>query len=276
MKTLPNECLLGIFNNLQTCNGNLFYRSLFSCLLVNRKWCRIIIPILWSKPTLRNKMFIRTCLLLLNVEEQALLIPFNITLPNNSTPLFKYTSYISHLNCRSNDLGLGIKYWLENEFHFNFEAFPLISIIKYSLIKMFLRTNIGYNQLGSECGKIIAETLCINTTLTSLNIERNQLGSESGKVIAEALCKNNTLTSLNIGFNKLGSECGKTFAEALCINTTLTHLNIEFNLLGSESGKAITEALYVNTTLTSLSIKCNQLGFKCELAIAEAIRRTFN
>src|SRR5690242_10913031 len=98
MIMLPNECLFEIFNNFlsnyQTDYQN-DYKSLFSCLLVNRQWCRIIIPILWSEPKhyFKDKRLIRIYLFSLNAEEQAQLIPFKIFLPNNPKPLFEYESY---------------------------------------------------------------------------------------------------------------------------------------------------------------------------------------
>ena len=38
--------------------------------------------------------------------------------------------------------------------------------------------------------------------LTSLNLTNNQLGSEGGKALADALCKNTMLTSLNLNENQ--------------------------------------------------------------------------
>src|SRR5260364_52237 len=95
MITLPNECYYIIFNNLRN-----NYKNLFSCALVNRQWCRIIIPILWSEPThhFEDIRLIRIFLLTLNAEEQGLLIPFKITLPSFPKPLFEYTSYITSVN----------------------------------------------------------------------------------------------------------------------------------------------------------------------------------
>ncbi|GES86186.1 hypothetical protein GLOIN_2v866766 [Rhizophagus clarus] len=42
---LPTECMLEIFKHVQT-QGS----GLYSCLLVNRYWCKNIIPLLWSRP----------------------------------------------------------------------------------------------------------------------------------------------------------------------------------------------------------------------------------
>src|SRR6266540_4976462 len=45
----PIECLEEIFNNLEK---NI--SSLHSCLLVNRTWCKLIVPILWRWPFFMN------------------------------------------------------------------------------------------------------------------------------------------------------------------------------------------------------------------------------
>ncbi|KAF0525702.1 f-box domain-containing protein [Gigaspora margarita] len=138
MITLPNECYYAIFNNL--CHD---YKNLFSCALVNRHWCRVIIPILWSKPKLKNIKLIRIFLLTLNVNEQALLIPFKITLPSHPKPLFEYTNYITSIN--SDYLHNGVRSWLTCE---GFEMYKrdeasheLENAVESSLIVMLLRTS---------------------------------------------------------------------------------------------------------------------------------------
>ncbi|KAF0508687.1 f-box domain-containing protein [Gigaspora margarita] len=234
MITLPTECIFEIFNNLQNYDGSLLYKSLFSCLLINRQWCRIIVPILWSNPALCDKSFIRTCLLSLNSEEQSSLIPFNIILPKNSKPLFEYTSHITSIN---NNLSDGINDWLKNESH-RFLNEPM-NAIKCSLISMFLRTSrklkylsfsgIIYNHI------ILAENISENTTLISLNFSHNYLNSQERKLILLALSKNSSLTSLIFNDNQLDSEDGKILEKVLSKNT-LTSLSIVYGQLDSESG----------------------------------------
>ncbi|KAF0451919.1 f-box domain-containing protein [Gigaspora margarita] len=139
MITLPNECYYMIFNNLRPDHKNLFL-----CALVNRHWCRLVIPILWSDPEehFTDIRLIRIFLLTLNAEEQALLIPFNITLPNHPKPLFDYTNYITSIN---NYLYYGIRNWL---YDIKYKPFitecELENAVKCSLITMFLRTSNRY------------------------------------------------------------------------------------------------------------------------------------
>ncbi|KAF0547089.1 hypothetical protein F8M41_000876 [Gigaspora margarita] len=235
MIKLPNECLFEIFINLKGYN-----RNLFSCLLVNRQWCRNIIPILWSGPVpFYNRKFIRTCLSGLNVEEQTQLIPFEVILSNNPILLFDYTTYITTIDISSDN---GIIDWLNHE---GYRSHGLISYkyvaqsIKYSLVAMFLRTCIKLKDLNVHnigCNKImnlLAEILYKDTTLTSLSITSSNLDYE-GEKIAVALCKNTTLTSLSLENNQLGLKDGKALAAALCKNTTLTSLYLYNNKLCSE------------------------------------------
>ncbi|KAF0521651.1 f-box domain-containing protein [Gigaspora margarita] len=150
MITLPNECLSEIFNNFGNNNSNK-YRFLFSCLLVNRQWCRNVIPVLWSRSLshIGDRRLMRIYLLSLNAEEKAPLIPLNISLPDGPKPLFEYSSYT--ISIQYNCLEKGIINWLSCDDHGprNFTEYEKkyeeskneIQTITYSLVKMLLRTS---------------------------------------------------------------------------------------------------------------------------------------
>ncbi|KAF0478015.1 hypothetical protein F8M41_024118 [Gigaspora margarita] len=166
MIALPIECYRAIFNNLRY-----NYKELFSCILVNRQWCRIIIPILWSdsKKHFKNVKLIEMFLLTLNAKEQALLIPFKITLPNQRKPLFEYTSYITSVN---NDLYHGVSNLIQDRKYETGDE--LRNAINCSLISMFLRTskNLEYLSLNEViCNQLIYENLYENTTITSIDLD---------------------------------------------------------------------------------------------------------
>ncbi|KAF0532412.1 f-box domain-containing protein [Gigaspora margarita] len=160
MIALPNECFLKIFSNFSN-DGD--YKSLFSCLFVNRHWCRIIIPILWRQPTVHfdDRRLIRMYLLELNSEEQASIVPFKIILPVDPKPLFEYTSFTTSVGFCLDD---GVKNWLIDEgyrtdrFHDSDDDYdePVNAII-CSLIVMLLRTSNNLKHLrfnGSICNKM--------------------------------------------------------------------------------------------------------------------------
>ncbi|KAF0557249.1 hypothetical protein F8M41_013771 [Gigaspora margarita] len=203
MIILPNECLFETFTYLKNWD-------LFSCLLVNRQWCRIAIPLLWRELSLfRSKKLVRTCLLILNTEEQSSLKTF-ITFPNNQKPLFDYTAYTMVIKIDSDN---GIMRLFENNSHnFNFSNYhaQLIAakLIRYTLTKMFLRTSKKLKDLSIHCEIVnsLLSRIFDKCTLTSLTLSHNGLGTEGGNVLAEVLHKNTTLTHLYIWGNKLDSQ----------------------------------------------------------------------
>jgi len=85
--------------------------------------------------------------------------------------------------------------------------------------------HLDWNGLGEGGGRALAETLRLNTTLTSLNLRGNGLREGGGQALAETLrLLNKTVTSLNLRSNGLGEGGGRALAEALRLNTTVTSL----------------------------------------------------
>ncbi|KAF0559582.1 f-box domain-containing protein [Gigaspora margarita] len=248
---LPNECLYDIFNKLRTDR-----KSLFSCLLVNRLWCRIIIPILWSEPGVhfKDKRLVKICLSALNTEEQALLIPFNLILPKNLKPLFEYASNITSVNYYYLNKGIENYY---NETYGN-----RISAIENSLALMFLRSSKNLKHLyfiGNIYNEtLFVEKLCKNTSIVSLSFSDCYLKDEA---LVNIFNKSITLTSLDLTDTPLCSERANVLAKTLCeSNTTLTSLSLFNNQLHAEGGKVLAKALCKNTILTSLNLGWNELG----------------
>ena len=95
----------------------------------------------------------------------------------------------------------------------------------------------------------IAESLKINTTLTTLLLNNNRINSSETIAIAKALEKNSTLTTLNFSYNDVGYHGAKAIAEAVKINTTLTLLDLSYSNIYEPCIEAITEALETNTRI---------------------------
>lgn len=299
MLKLPNECLIGILNNLKY-----DHKSLFSCLLVNRRLCRVVIPILWSWLEIsKNKKLIKTCLSALNAEEKALLISCGIVIPDIINPLlFEYLTYTTHVQIYSIS---GIEEFLhefqysteshnlDNYFHYlnKFSMQNAAQTIKFTLIKLFLRISknlqqlnilgnslsyrplglVSFNPLDLEKVQALIMAFCKNTTVTSLTIEYIPLGSEAGKTFAKFLCNNTTLTRLFLANNQFTTNDGIVFTEALYDNTTLTHLSLTSNRLGIDGAKALAKVLYKNTALIYLNLENNQLVDEEVKELADAL-----
>ncbi|RGB42221.1 hypothetical protein C1646_751265 [Rhizophagus diaphanus] len=99
------ECLARIFEYLR---GERV--SLHSCLLVNRSWCRIVVPILWSEPfkllkDKANASLLRTYLSCLEDQDQLQSIQDWMTFPKavllSQRAAFDYPVFLRHLCCKT-------------------------------------------------------------------------------------------------------------------------------------------------------------------------------
>jgi hypothetical protein len=94
-------CLPELINEIiKFCNYD--YKTLYSCILVNRLWCRIAIPLLWEDPFSikfpKNHHFIEIYLYNLNEEEKTKLNEYiNYNDLSSSNTLFNYPSFIQSL-----------------------------------------------------------------------------------------------------------------------------------------------------------------------------------
>ncbi|CAB5186037.1 unnamed protein product [Rhizophagus irregularis] len=90
--------------------------TLYSCILVNRLWCRLTIPLLWENPfsnPTKNCNFIEIYLHNLNEDSKTKLNEYRIE--DNlftSNTLFNYPSFIKYLNTRK--FILSTYRWTEN------------------------------------------------------------------------------------------------------------------------------------------------------------------
>ncbi|GBB91664.1 hypothetical protein RclHR1_19000002 [Rhizophagus clarus] len=115
---LPPECLREIFEYLET-KG-----SLYSCLLVNRSWCKVATPILWKSPfklsnglSTESTKIIQVYLTCLNRKSKQYLFNNGVILPNNiiegiSSPIFDYPSFLREL--KFSDIYNGVSDWFSN------------------------------------------------------------------------------------------------------------------------------------------------------------------
>ncbi|RIA88842.1 hypothetical protein C1645_773858 [Glomus cerebriforme] len=122
---LPTECLIKIFEQFTVkYNQEEFdYVSLRSCLLVNRQWCVVAVPMLWEEPLMnlqlhksthdRFHMPITTYIMSLNDETKIILSKCGIiitpTLKRKAT--FNYATFLRHLD--NEILFKATKIWIE-------------------------------------------------------------------------------------------------------------------------------------------------------------------
>ncbi|CAB5192219.1 unnamed protein product [Rhizophagus irregularis] len=128
--------------------------TLYSCILVNRLWCRLAIPLLWEDPfstPTKNYHFIEIYLQYLEEKDKEKLQDYGIN--NNLIPLntlFNYPSFIKYLNTQN--IISTIKLWvkavrnLSNQPSLQF--YPECDFLKFiyeSLFKIFIERETNLN-----------------------------------------------------------------------------------------------------------------------------------
>ncbi|RIA94287.1 hypothetical protein C1645_873551 [Glomus cerebriforme] len=138
------DCLRIIFTELQEDSA-----SLYSCILVNRFWCRIAVPILWKHPynyrkISRDKLY-NVIIHLLPQSSKQLLFDNNIDLPSLSTisnkSLFNYISYLSQIYPGSIDNM--IQTLIKSEVGFNkFQEDYKKYLLEQEIYKLFIKNSL--------------------------------------------------------------------------------------------------------------------------------------
>jgi hypothetical protein len=146
MKKLNIDCLILIFNELRADN-----KSLYSCLLVNKEWCHLIVPILWEKyPYYFNhekskEKFSNTILSCLPTSSKQLLFDNNIKLPStilSKSPTFNYINSCKFLKANIVDNIINMVYKEE-----------ILNKVIYSTKRNLLEQEI-YSLFISQCKSI--------------------------------------------------------------------------------------------------------------------------
>ncbi|RIA90726.1 hypothetical protein C1645_823026 [Glomus cerebriforme] len=155
--SFPIECINEIFKYFQDDKI-----SLHSCLLVNRLWCRTIIPILWSRSffliqTSNNSSLSLTKIYLsfLNEEEKQLRNYHPELYPIFKETLFNYPNFLKEIDYET--IFLMVKFWVKINInlvivspHSQYSSQIMNKIsnkISQSLFKMFLRNNAKINMI---------------------------------------------------------------------------------------------------------------------------------
>ena len=111
------------------------------------------------------------------------------------------------------------------------------------------------NLLGTQSASAFGKALAINKSLRYLDIESNQLTADGALFqgvcdLAESLCHNNTLLSLNLANNMMDAGCAKKFRECIMSNFTLIDFDFSMNdKIELEDSRAIQDYLRRNKAM---------------------------
>jgi len=128
------------------------------------------------------------------------------------------------------------------------------------------------NTIGPTGAKEIARILASdNTKLDDIFLYFNNIGNEGASYIANSLCVNKTLTKLNLCDNNIGYDGSKSFAEMLQKNQTLTALDLNNNALTDDGVQLMIDSLKGNTTLKSLSLWSTDITDRTALSFIDLL-----
>jgi hypothetical protein len=138
MSKLNKDVILLILEELQDDSN-----SLYSCLLVNRTWCEMTVPILWKNPSKQCRLTKNACEILYNV----ILLHLSEELKHNlrsqkiklsmTKPLFNYISFWRYLDL----------YFLEYIMNINFKISHK-SNIGNEILKLFVNSDMKFTSLS--------------------------------------------------------------------------------------------------------------------------------
>ncbi|PKC58450.1 hypothetical protein RhiirA1_470947 [Rhizophagus irregularis] len=187
------------------------YKTLHSCILINRLWCHLAIPLLWENPFSiecpKNYHFIEIYLHNLNDGDKTKLNKYGINndlIPSNT--LFNYSSFIQHLNTRK--IINSIKNWENAVSRTSTTKVQNLKFINRSLYQIFIENVVNLHSLEvvlstNQEREYFYDTF--NLILQNPNFFRNikNLKLEDSFITAETLTKFSTL--LNSHCNSISS-----------------------------------------------------------------------
>ena len=148
---------------------------------------------------------------------------------------------------------------------------------------------LSFNSLCDEGAKALAEMLggngaessgTVNTTLEHVDLSWCCIGPVGAQHLAQALCVNTSVKSLNLWNNNLLDEGAKALAEMLggngaessgTVNTTLEHVDLSDCDIGPVGAQHLAQALCVNTSVKTLKLSDNPLGDEGAKTLAEML-----
>jgi hypothetical protein len=178
------------------------FTTLHSCILINRLWCRLAIPLLWENPfsiPTKNYNFIYFYLDNLNDELKTKLNEYKIK--DNllfSNTLFNYSKFIKYLNTR--DFIYFIGKWFENFIYtlkfknnYELELNDFKRLIHMSLLKIFIENEVKLHNLCIEIHRLRDYNLYLYDILELILQNPNFLHNIKELKINIRHCSNNSL-----------------------------------------------------------------------------------
>jgi hypothetical protein len=202
------------------------FSTLHSCILVNRLWCRIAIPLLWEDPFSlkypKNYRYIEVYLHNLNNDDKSQLNEYGISndiLPSNI--LFNYPGFIQHLDTRK--ISDSIEKWVATIKIFNYSKrtnYKILILLYRLLFRTFIEKEVNVHTLEvtmlsdddyeyfNDATKFITQNPNLICNIRNLTLDFNLTDQDTLSKLMIFLYSNcNSILSLHFAFP---SFCDRT------------------------------------------------------------------
>ncbi|MDF1666814.1 MAG: SDR family oxidoreductase [Planctomycetota bacterium] len=105
------------------------------------------------------------------------------------------------------------------------------------------RLDLCKQNIGPEGAQLIAQSLQLNTQVTSLMLGADQIGNVGAKAIADLVKDHKSIQTLYLGCNKIDEIGAKALIQSIEANRNITGFWIKRNPIGYEGAKALAELL---------------------------------
>jgi len=249
---LPIDCLNDIFEHLRDDKDE---DTLRSCLLVNRLWCKVSVPILWTN--IQNYKTLITCL---PNESKEILYKNGIIISTltSKPPLFNYVAFIKILNFNMIEVGI----YKNNIIPRSTDTNKRIVIIQ-EIFKMFMnqislkRLYFDFDYTSYADIPFITYPGAIDClkNLSILNCE-SSIESEFFHQLSQ-ICHHIQLLKIDIG-----SVISNELTKLISVQQNLKYLRILYSRLDNDSFKKIIPSLIkLPNTLITIKLKVNLYYF---------------
>ncbi|CAB5192185.1 unnamed protein product [Rhizophagus irregularis] len=223
------------------------FSTLYSCILINRLWCRLAIPLLWENPFLKeypeNQHFIEIYLSKLNEDVKTKLYEYGVNnnLISSNTLLFNYPSFIKYLNI--DNILNSIRMWVDTVVGKNQEE--LVNLIYRSLLEMFIEnevnlysfevelpihTNVGYFDNSID---LILQNPNLTYNISNLTFRIFNYNTQNMIKLLKILYSNcNSISSIVLGYDidYYRSLIGKCLIQIIISQHNLRKITFEYNI----------------------------------------------
>jgi len=124
--------------------------------------------------------------------------------------------------------------------------------------------------LSSASIKLFVTFIASNSTISSLDLGGNTIRLTSHiRALADTLKLNTSLTSISLWNPNINAYDMSILADAFIINTSVLNLDLSSNVIKTTGVEALIDALKINTTIDTISVR-NNCSFNSSVAVIES------